>query len=122
MFINHVGPLIDYLRSMGGEIAHRIKDSPLDQLSEIADNWPVTNLRSWSINFATQQDAMANLFGDIRGMYIANDYHDTGSGIIFTWKEDQRHNASLNDKKKFAEAKIREILDILANLQHAACA
>ncbi|WP_412478510.1 hypothetical protein [Azonexus sp. IMCC34839] len=119
-FITYIGPLVDYLRQMGGEVAHRIDDDAFEALSSISNDWPITVLRCWDLDIAKLQDKTVDCLRAIYGLYSFADYHATGSGLIFTWKQDQRHNASLNDRKDFAEEKIREILHRMESLQDSA--
>jgi hypothetical protein len=121
-YLSNYSGVFGYIQQMGGELAFSIEDDVRDELHNIVSGWSGNNLRCFSPEISSLQDKVVSVFADICNSYILSDYHATGNGIIFTWKEDQAHNNTLDTRKEVMRERIVQVLNLRIELQSIASA
>lgn len=108
--------IFGYMQQVGGEMAFSIDDDAHETLSYLVSSWAGSNLRCFTPDISLIQDKITNIMKDIYDSYNLSDYHAAGNGIIFTWKDDQVHNNSLDGRKDVMRARIIQILNLRSEL------
>lgn len=120
-FLNSYAELFGYIQNMGGELAYSICDEYLELIENLINGWSGNNLKSLNIEIKLYQDQIISIFNDIFNSYTPNDYHmANNNAFIFTWKDDQSHNQTLEYRKKRMYDMVYKILQLREKLENIA--